>query len=539
MLVGGGMYDRQVDNHQKGSNILVGTTTQRISRVIISCLVIISISILATETKCAKKEQPFKLSVLSVADKLLYIKDEDLNVDGLRDILIIHRKGLPPEETRWLSVFWQRSDGGFSTAADQSWEIDSTAIVLDVGDVWGDEKLEICFLTESGVRYYPVEKGAYGDSTRILFETDGLIAMFPSKRTIPQINFVRDWNEDGRDEVAVYKIDGISIFHRDSTGVYSTENKLRMKLRTRVGRIRSEGVKEQTAGLWTSYSFPVMRLIDFNGDGMDDLFTMRNDWIRVYIKRPDRFFETEPALDKIFDVLTQKEKIEGIANIETIVYDINNDGYADMIVTKQTAKGLSNFRGVINVFHGGPEEYSNEPQQVIISEGTASAQSFIRDVNGDGGLDLILPSVKISISAIIRFLITRSVPINFNIFLLGEDNMFSDRPDFSKEVKFKIDFSGDSDTQAMDIDGDYNNDRRKDFVFATSEDELSIYLGISGEKDRLFSKKPVAKVEAEAFGDLLSPDLNNDGYSDMIIYYPQSKDKKGMVQVLMNLKLIQ
>jgi hypothetical protein len=30
-------------------------------------------------------------------------------------------------------------------------------------------------------------------------------------------------------------------------------------------------------------------------------------------------------------------------------------------------------------------------------------------------------------------------------------------------------------------------------------------------------------------------DLNNDGYSDITIYYPNSKDKKGMVQILMNL----
>ena len=143
--------------------------------------------------------------------------------------------------------------------------------------------------------------------------------------------------------------------------------------------------------------------------------------------------------------------------------------------------------------------------------------------------------MKISISAIIRFLVTRSIPISFNIFLLHEDNRFSDRPDFTKEVKFKIDFSGDSDTQAMDLDGDYNGDRRKDFVFGTGENELSIYLGESGHDDRLFSKKPVAQVEAEAYGDLRSPDLNGDGYSDMLIYYPNSNDKKGMVQILMNL----
>jgi len=216
---------------------------------------------------------------------------------------------------------------------------------------------------------------------------------------------------------------------------------------------------------------------------------------------------------------------------------LNNDGYADAVVTKQTAKGLSNFRGVINIFWGRPEGYRVVPDQVIISEGTASDRAIIRDVNGDNRQDLILPSIKISITSIIRWLITRSIPINFNIFLMKESGVFSDQPDFTKEVKFKIDWSGESDTQAMDLDGDFNGDKRKDFVFATDEDVLSVYLGIE-DADQLFSKKPVAEVQADAFGELSSYDLNNDGFSDMIIHYPQAKERKGMVQVLMNRRLL-
>jgi hypothetical protein len=492
-------------------------------------------AVLLTSIPVSGGEEAFKLSTLRVADKLLFVEEEDLNLDGLSDVLIIHRKGLRPEETKWISIFWQMEDGGFSAAADQSWEIDSLAIALDIGDVAGDERREICILTPSGVDYYPINGGEYVIDSRTLFETEDLIGLFPSKRTVPSIDFVRDWNGDGRDEVAVFKFAGLSVFHPDSTGAYTIENALEMELRTGVGRITSEGEQDHTPGLWMSYSFPAMKLLDFDGDGHADLCATRQGLLRVYTHKGDGFFESKPVVDRYFDVLTQKEKIEGIANVQTIVYDLNNDGYSDAIVTKQTAKGLSNFRGVINIFHGGPDGFSDKPEQVIISEGTASALSFVRDVNGDERLDLILPSVKISISAIIRFLVTRSIPINFNIFLLQEDNRFSDRPDFTKEVKFKIDFSGDSDTQAMDLDGDYNGDKHKDFVFGTGETELSIYLGESGHKDRLFSKKPVAKVEAEAYGDLESPDLNNDGYSDMIIYYPNSKDKKGMVQVLMNL----
>jgi hypothetical protein len=228
-----------------------------------------------------------------------------------------------------------------------------------------------------------------------------------------------------------------------------------------------------------------------------------------------------------------QEKIESTAEVGTVVTDLNGDGYADAVVTKQTNKGLSNFRGVINLFWGRPDGYPAVPDQVIISEGTASSHTYIRDVNGDGRQDLILPSIKISITAIIRWLITRNIPIAFNIFLLGADGRFPEQPDFTKEVKIKIDWSGESDTQAMDLDGDYNGDKRKYFVFATDEDVLSVYLGIDGD-DELFSRKPVAEVTADAFGELSSPDLNNDGYSDMIIYYPQGKDRKGLVGVLMN-----
>ncbi len=481
------------------------------------------------------EEEVFKLSTLSVADRLLYLEAEDLNLDGLKDIFIIHRKGLQPEETKWVSIFWQMMDGGFSTAADQSWELDSLAISIDIGNVAGDERMELCILTPTGVSYYSLDGDVYEIDSRVLFNTSDMAGMFPSKRTVPVIDFVKDWNGDGHDEVAVFKFNGLSIFHPDSSGAYTIENALEMELRTAIGRVRSEGELEQTPGLYMAYSFPSMKLLDFDGDGFKDLCATRQGWFRVYMRRQDGFFEAKPAIDHYFDVLTQKEKIEGIANVQTLVYDLNNDGMGDAIVTKQTAKGLSNFRGVINIFNGSPEGFGDTPEQVIISEGTASALSLIRDVNGDERLDLILPSVKISISAIIRFLVTRSIPINFNIFLLQEDSRFSERPDFTKEVKFKIDFSGDSDTQAMDLDGDYNGDKRKDFVFGTGETELSIYLGESGHKDRLFSKKPVAKVEAEAYGDMEALDLNNDGYSDITIYYPNSKDKKGMVQILMNL----
>jgi len=509
-------------------------TNKSIKPIITMSCVIIFLLISSTVGLSADDKPEFLISKLGIADKLLDIHVEDLDLDGLKDILLIHRKGLSPNESRWISIFYQSPNKGFSPAADQSWEIDTLAVIMDTGDIAGDSKKEIIYFTSGEIRYYPITGSFYETSPSVLFQIEGMM-ISPSKTNIPLVNCVKDWNDDGKDEIGVFKFDGFLIYSRDSSGSFTSENIVSIKLDTRV---RSWGIDNydgfKTSGLTSSFSFPSINLIDYNNDARRDLIVTNKDMLSVYLKGKDGSFSPASEKEINFDVRTKKEKIEGTSHTTTTIDDLNADGYADAIVTKQTAKGLTSLRGVLNIYPGGKDSYTNKPQQVIISEGTASAETMIRDVNGDGRLDLIMPSVKISITSIIRILLTRSLPINFNIFLLNEDGSFSDRPDFSKEVKLKIDFSGESDAPALNFEGDYNSDKRKDFVYATDEDELSIYLGVEDDK-KLFSDNAVTKIKVNSFGDLSSYDLNNDGYSDMIIHYPQNTDYEGMVTVLINL----
>lgn len=488
----------------------------------------------APGTRADEKEPTFALYKLSVADKLLHYFAEDLDGDGLEDIVVVHRKGLAPAETRWISIFWHDARRGFSTAADRSWELDTEAVILDVGDVTGDAKKEICYLTAGAVMYHAVEAGRYRTDADTLFPTRGL-AVYPSRSGIPVIDFVRDWDGDGRDDVGVFTFEGLSVYSRGETGRFSPANQISIDLETDMDRSGARDDKGKTAGLHAEYVFPDVLLVDYDNDGRDDLITTTDDKVTVHGRGEDGQFAPEATAERLFDVLTQEEKIEGFADLETVVTEMNGDGYADAVVTKQTAKGLTNFRGVVNVFWGTAGGYKENPDQVIISEGTASARTMFLDVNGDGRKDLVLPSIKFNIAAIIRILVTRSIQVNFNIFLLNADGRLSERPDFTKEVKFKIDLSGESDDQAVDLEGDYNGDKRTDFVFATNENELSVYLGVR-DGDRLFSQRPAVKVNADAYGELESHDLNGDGFSDMVIYYPQNKDRQGTLEVLLNLQ---
>jgi len=494
-------------------------------------LAILAITSLAAAP--ARSDDAFRVYRLSVAGQVLQHWVEDLNGDGLEDIFVAHRKGVEPDETRWLSIFWQSRDAGFGTAPEQSWELDSEAAVLDIGDVAGNPRKEIVFLTGTNIGYYPLDGDIYDTTPVTLMEAQGL-TVHPSPRTIPMINFCRDWNGDGRDDVAVATFDGLVLYSRDDADVFAPSSHILIDLDTSIGRVWTRGRNNKTVGITASYTFPSVVLVDYNNDGFEDIIAATNERVIVYLRDESGAYSSEPDVDHLFDVRTQEEKIEGTAELETLVEDLNLDGYADAVVVKQTSKGLTNFRGVINVFWGKAEGFGDTPDQVIISEGTASARAHFIDVNGDNRKDLVLPSVKFSISAIIRILITRSIKVYFNIFLLGNDDRLSERPDFTKEVKFKIDLSGESDEQAMDLEGDYNGDRRIDFVFATDEDELSVYLGQPSGKNDLFSKKPATKMEADAFGELNSPDLNGDGFSDMVIHYPSSKDRKGLLLVLIN-----
>ena len=404
---------------------------------------------------------------------------------------------------------------------------------VDVGDVAGDAKLEICYLTSTSVRYYQLAGRTFAHDNPELFPCTTL-TVFPSENQIPTADFVRDWDGRPGDEVAVYDFDGLDLYRADSEKRFTTGSAMRIDLRTRLST-SSEGKNQQRiAGVRASFRFPDITIGDYNGDGRTDLIATIDDHLQVYPQLPDGSFGGDAAASLTLDIRTQEEKRDDNTELQTMVADLNNDGYTDAIVSKTTAKGLSSLRSVINLFWGGPDGYSDIPDQVIISEGSISTEMNMRDVNGDGKLDLIMPSLRLSITAIIRILLTRNIPVTFNIFLCQDDQRYSDRPDFEKEIKFKIDFDGESDTQAMTLDGDYNGDGVNDFVLATDDDELSVYLGDQRNAKELFSKKPVSEIEANAFGEITAEDLNNDGYSDMIIHYPNTKDRKGLVEVLVN-----
>jgi hypothetical protein len=222
----------------------------RSTRTGISRLAALAVVLLAAITGVAQADDDpvFAVYKLSVPDYLQHHWIEDLDIDGLKDIMVIHRKGLPPNETRWVSIFWQGSDGSFSTAADQSWEMDRDAVMMDIGDVVGDPKKEICFVTPQDVRYHTLDAGRFNVDPVTLFETEGL-AVFPSKKSVPLINIVRDWNDSGIDDVGIFAFEGLVIHSADQAGDYNSQHLVRIDLDTGMSKTWGRSNDDKTMGL--------------------------------------------------------------------------------------------------------------------------------------------------------------------------------------------------------------------------------------------------------------------------------------------------
>jgi len=476
---------------------------------------------------------------LSVEGRIKDLRVEDLNYDGLKDLLVIYIQGLPPKESRWLSIFWQKSDKSFNSTPDQSWEIAQEATVLDTGEISTQfPGRELVFLTNQGVSFCRLRDNQYNPEPIPLL-SHSVFTAFPEKNNLPVTNFVQDWNQDGQEDIAIMDFGRLVIFLGDGKGNFPERDELKIEIKPfYLGYDPLDKSNDPTKiALFTStYFFPELNLRDYNGDGHKDLMAIRNDVLYWYAHDKDGKFDPS-FTKKDFDIQTDEEKREELVNIKMMVEDLNGDGLADVLINKQKTRGLTSLYSLVSIFyHRKNTGISSVPQQIITTEGTASVAMVIRDLNRDGRQDLILPSFEFGLGAVIRYFFTKKIRVSFLVYLMREDGRYPDKPDLEKEIRFKIDLSGQSNLAVIDPDGDYNGDGVNDLVFGTSDDELSIFPGVKDplKSNRIYEDDPLLRLQINTLGYLIASDLGNKGRSDIILYYPREPKLWSKIKLLLN-----
>jgi hypothetical protein len=173
----------------------------------------------------------------------------------------------------------------------------------------------------------------------------------------------------------------------------------------------------------------------------------------------------------------------------------------------------------------------NKWDQAIVVE-QAGSFPLLRDLDGDGSLDLIIPYVSIDILSIAKMILTTSLDVRFRMYVLGNKKRYPDLPTAEESTSIKINFRELTvEGGVPNVDGDFDGDGRNDVVVGRNVKELQVLAGTGLGS---FSQQPLAIIPVPAPLFPQVADLNADGLADIAISYIPFTDNDHQVYVFLN-----
>lgn len=493
----------------------------------------------------------FRVYDVRFEGKLLYYHVEDLDNDGLKDLLVF----TSPEETgaesqRWVSVYLQEPDS-FPAAPAQRFRLPEAGILFDIGDVVGDSNKELVYFTDEGLAYLTFENGAFKTTPRKLFAGESIF-MLADPETVGIWDFVADMNGDGRDEILVPQFRSCELFLRRPNDAGWTAHAIPLRMMPEVFAYYNPRFSVgRHAG--ARYALPYMLFDDYNADGRRDLLAVYPDSLVVFCQDERGAFAAtcrhRVPLDfgRIWPgvrILRTHIGQESLRRFLMRIIDLNGDTLLDAVALRvSTKESIVNPETEVQIYfgrtdttnHHGTARFPDEPDQTLEPDGTLAVLD-IQDLNRDGKVDLMIPTVQVGLRSIIGMLLNRRVNIDARVFLLGEDDRYPDDPTIKRTLVIPFTFEGGPTSPVYEID-DFNGDGYYDLLSSLEETRLVVFWG--KQKD-LFDASISARfnVILPQDGELvMSHHLNRDRKCDLIVTYSENeaveKGLEGVVRILL------
>lgn len=453
---------------------------------------------------------------------------EDLDGDGLDEALAVHVDKATDPPKRYLTIFTQDKNG-FDIKRKIDWTFPATVAVIDVGDVGPEPGRELAFITEDGVSYALVQGGKVG-ALKDLFPAPSMVAI-AYERGVPYYNFVRDYTGDGKDDVLVVGFAKTVFAKQTAPGEFVRQE---LKLRPRmdiqafdVGKLLGDS---ESPMFRVAYYAPQINILDTNADKLTDLVINFGAKVLVFTQNAQGF-STQPAQAYNLKLLEEQEQRRENRNRPNFAFaDLDQDGRMDVIAS-QSHGGLSNRTSRTALYWGKGNDLSkNKPSQEFKMENTVMSV-FVRDVNNDRLLDLIIPTMNLGAWMAGKVLITGGITVTWNIFLQQPGHKFNTAPDrsFNTDLKFNIS-KFQLDSGIPNVFGDFNGDGFPDEAVGADKDLLVVNLR-DGNGQLMGIQESIA-IPSSMFNRAI--DLNRDGKSDIVINYEEESDYASEFHILMN-----
>ena len=426
-------------------------------------------------------------------------------------------QGLGAEPIRTIKIF-QRSDSEWNLmlekALDNSMDLVDTIKSINGIQLVGLQESQLVYLDELTSAFKPIFKTSSMFSGR-------------SWGSSPLMDMFTDINGDGLDDFLMPNFDGWAVALQQDDGFQEPQL---------VGPRPNMSFSETAR--YVAYRAEEAFLIDENNDGRNDIAFWQDGYFKVHRQSKLGQFSKVPVnLDaNLKDMLSGYAQItigEGANNdkgknrlLDEIV-DINNDGVSDLIVKRIKAEGIFGWESEYEIYLGAVNEnnllkFPESPSSTIRTDGFQFDNERL-DISGDGNQEFLVTSVDISIGAVIRALITRSVSVDVSIYKMinGE---FSAKPSTRKTISARFDFgSGDLFIPAV-LGADVTGDGQKDLLVQKGAGTLLVYRGQKGQT--IFAKKAIKLSIAlpDSRTGFMVNDLDYDGRDELILIHDNNEN---------------
>ena len=429
---------------------------------------------------------------------LLWLAEGDLNGDEEIDLVFSYKRGAGVNSKKFLAIFF-RENGEFSKFPQQAFQVPKRAVAFTIANVMGDKKDEIVYLRSSGI-YAQVALPKRVSAPIQILKARNIVGRSEREDFI-HWDFVKEF--EGKTWLIVPFVDGIELYERkgalyklnsdiklDTEHFYDTERETYLRS-TRGGRSGKNYAFRSTTIL------PLLRFVDYDGDGKLDLMSHFDDRVAVNKQLSDSTFEPVPSERRWFKLRNKKENAARDTTIDLQVLDLNGDNIADVSATKISG-GVLNMRTETRLYLGKKGGgFSTTPNQVFTDEGFANLVRY-EDVDLDGNLEMIHPLSQPSLFSLSRVLLSSELRVDFRIRKRSEKGslVFSKEPTLEVTSVLGLDFStGGALHGPYPVFGiDMNQDSKADIGIGQGDESFEILEGsktgsLKPGRDRIFKIK--------------------------------------------------